>query len=218
MVKVWDVATGRELTTCRARSSDVTGWSRTSVHMRNVSDCVFSPDGEFIVSAGGDEHLQLWDPDTGEAIAQIAAHTDGTTACAVSPDASYLLSTGHDGMLKIWNRADRSEAGAIPLAGTPTALALHPWLPLAVCGDAGGNLYLLDLMGIEYGPIVVTVAESAVTCPACAGPIAVDRPSPGEVVACETPGCGLALRINHAPFRPRLAAPAGSGPATETAG
>lgn len=216
MVKVWDLATGSERTTCRTRSSEVGGLSRTAVHLRTVTDCVFSPDGEFIVSAGGDEHLLIWDPATGDEIGRLVGHPHGITACAVSPDASFLLSTGQEGMLKIWSREDRDEVGAIPLAGSATTLALHPWKPLAVCGDQGGNLYLLDLMGIEYGPIVVTVVESAVTCPACGNRI--ERPPPGELVSCLTPGCGLALRINHKPYRSQLAPPAASGPATEMAG
>lgn len=36
--------------------------------------------------------------------------------------------------------------------GRLEALAVYPGL--IVCGDQGGNVYLLDVVGVEYGPVV----------------------------------------------------------------
>ena len=76
----------------------------------------------------------------------------------------------------------------------------HPRRPLVACGDDGGGVYLLDLIGIEYGPIIVTAANNgeglAVSCPSCRRHHPV---TPGDLATelkCPTPGCGLHLRLN----------------------
>lgn len=87
-----------------------------------------------------------------------------------------------------------------PLLGPLQSVAIHPWAPFLVCGDKGGTLYFLDLIGIEYGAIVVTAVDrgngSVVRCPKCwqAHPLKDDWL--GRVIDCPTPTCGLSLRVN----------------------
>jgi len=88
-------------------------------------------------------------------------------------------------------------------------LALDGWQPFAACGDGGGGVYLIDLVAIEYGPIIVTAADlgngagPALRCPKCFRLHPLDDAWLGEVIECPTPDCGLSLRVN--PFVTRIA-------------
>lgn len=101
------------------------------------------------------------------------------------------------------------ELASLPLLGSIECLALHGWQPLAVCGDKGGNVYFLDLVGIEYGPIVLAAfdlgkgAGPTLRCPKCFRLHPLDDAWLGEVIECPTPDCRLSLRVN--PFITRKA-------------
>ncbi len=81
------------------------------------------------------------------------------------------FSAGCDATLRVWDAATGEEALIVPLLGSLSCVAVHPWLPLAACAGWVGGLYLLDLVGIKYGPIIVTAAKGSqglvVRCPAC---------------------------------------------------
>jgi len=69
-----------------------------------------------------------------------------------------------------------------------------------VCGDKGGNLYFLDLVGLAYAAIVVTAKRSAdaltVTCPACQHEQPLSEAQLGGEIACVAQGCALRMKIN----------------------
>jgi hypothetical protein len=69
-----------------------------------------------------------------------------------------------------------------------------------VCGDSGGNLYVIDMVGIELGPLIITAVDAAgqltLQCPACSRQIPLKRGQLGELVGCQSPGCETLLRAN----------------------
>ena len=140
-LKLWDAATGAELRTL-------------SGHTDGVWGCAFSPDGAFVVSASWDNTLKLWDAATGRELRTLSGHTGAVYGCAVSPDGAFVVSASGDNRLKVWDAATGGEILSVPLLGSLDCVALHPSQPLMACGDQRGSLYLLDLIGIEYGPIV----------------------------------------------------------------
>ena len=178
-------------------------------HSDSVWGCAVSPDGAFVVSASDDGTLKLWDPASGEELRTLAGHSGRVRGCAVSPDGAFVVSASYDRTLKLWDPASGTAVSTVPLLGTGNCVALHPWLPLAVCGDSGGSLYLIDLVGIEYGPIVVTAMDRgegpALRCPACWQEHSLDERWLGTVIDCPTPSCDLQLRVN--PFVIRRARP-----------
>ena len=67
-----------------------------------------------------------------------------------------IVSTSDDKTLRVWNATTREVMGLLPLPGALHSLGLHPWAPQMVCGDTGGVVYQLELVGFEHGLIVVT--------------------------------------------------------------
>jgi hypothetical protein len=88
----------------------------------------------------------------------------------------------------------------LPLLSDGGAAGLHPRLPLAACGDRGGAVYLAELVGIGYGPIVVTAvvigSGPTVRCPGCLEPLPLEKESLGRENECPRRGCEARMRVN----------------------
>lgn len=78
IIKVWNVATGQDVL-------QLVG------HTGAVSSLVFSPDGRFIVSAGGDGAIRLWNLRSGKEVASLIA-LGREDFVAVTPDQYYRAS------------------------------------------------------------------------------------------------------------------------------
>jgi WD40 repeat protein len=83
-IKLWDVATGREVRTL----SGHTGW---------VNSVAFSPDGRLLASGSGDWMIKLWDVATGREVRTLSGHAGSVNSVAFSPDGRLLASGGCSG-------------------------------------------------------------------------------------------------------------------------
>ncbi|MGK3969538.1 AAA family ATPase [Sorangium sp. So ce118] len=91
-LKVWDLASGKLLSTLEGHS----GW---------VNACAVSPDGQRIVSASTDSTLKVWDLASGKLLSTLEGHSGDVNACAVSPDGQRIVSASTDSTLKVWDLA-----------------------------------------------------------------------------------------------------------------
>ncbi|NMG08753.1 NB-ARC domain-containing protein [Brasilonema sp. UFV-L1] len=91
-IRLWQVATGRQLLTCKAQTNWV--WSVN-----------FSPDGKVLVSGSGDEIIRLWDTRTGQCITTLKGHTSQVWSVAFTPDGKTLASGSEDMSVKLWDIA-----------------------------------------------------------------------------------------------------------------
>ncbi len=185
---IWEARTGRELHTL-AGHSDL------------IKDCAFSPDGRYVVSASWDKTLKIWETVTGRLVRTI--DVGGTVqACAYSPDGRLIVCGP---ALRVYEaEAGREVLQRLPSVGGALCVALHPWLPRVVFGNADGAVYVVDMIGIEYGPIVVTVRELggklSLRCPACRTEITIDRGQFGQELECPRNACATRMRTNVFPL------------------
>ena len=76
--RIWDAATGRELTVLRG-------------HADAVRSAAFSPDGKRIVTASYDRTARIWDAATGKELTVLRGHEDPVLSAAFSPDGTRIV-------------------------------------------------------------------------------------------------------------------------------
>jgi S1-C subfamily serine protease len=136
-IKIWNVATGKEITTLKGHSEKVTSvafspdgknlasgsdetikiWNvatgqvinNLKVHSNLVWSVAFSPDGRTLASCSSDDTIKLWNVATGQVINNLKGHSDSVSSVAFSPDGKTLASGSWDKTVKIWNVATGEE-------------------------------------------------------------------------------------------------------------
>jgi WD40 repeat protein len=121
-VRVWDLATGREIGQFRG-------------HTDGVRNLVVLPDGSHAVSASWDHTLRLWDIGTGAEVRRFEGHTEKASGLAAW--GPYLLSGGMDGTVRLWEIATGKEVRRFEgHPGGVHAVAFSPDGRYALSGDS----------------------------------------------------------------------------------
>jgi WD40 repeat protein len=89
LVRVWDVATGREQATMRG-------------HQTEVYALAFSPDGTWLATGAWDHTARVWDTATGKPRTGPLAHGEDVHAVAVCPRGKLLATASFDGTARLW--------------------------------------------------------------------------------------------------------------------
>tara|TARA_R110002049_G_scaffold27321_2_gene94133 strand:+ start:291196 stop:294021 length:2826 start_codon:yes stop_codon:yes gene_type:complete len=72
-------------------------------HRDTIYSAVFSPDENWVATAGYDRDILLWDAGSGQAIAELTGHNGAIFDLAFSPDGKVLASACADETVKLWN-------------------------------------------------------------------------------------------------------------------
>lgn len=91
-IRVWDLATGRELR-----------------KFPSYGSVAISPDGKTVLSGIEDATLRLWEVATGREIRKFEGHLDGFPHVAISPDGTVAFSGSGDGTVRLWDLATGRE-------------------------------------------------------------------------------------------------------------
>jgi WD40 repeat protein len=105
---VLDVGSGGTVQTLRGHRYGVTGVS-------------WSPDGQWIATAGADASVRIWNPETGETVFELISHTGIALTTDWSPDSRRLLTSGSDGMVKVWEVENDGARELMSLSGQGTS-------------------------------------------------------------------------------------------------
>ncbi|RXW24196.1 hypothetical protein EST38_g1638 [Candolleomyces aberdarensis] len=135
-IRLWDAATGEAISDIRFHCSEMDGhhWQRFPLppsHRQGVDVVAYSPDGEFIASAGGnsDGAIAVWHSASGELHHPILrGHGGGITSLVFLPSSYYLVSSSYDGTIRIWD-IESGETLVGPLSphdGWITSVAVSP--------------------------------------------------------------------------------------------
>jgi WD40 repeat protein len=134
LVRLWEVATGREL-------------RRLTGHEGTVSAVAWSADGSLLASASHDRTVRLWEPATGRERARLWGHTSWVASVAFHPGATlaggFLASGSYDRTARIWDLRTGRETRS--LSGHGSWVLSVAWSPdghRLATGCADGNVRL----------------------------------------------------------------------------
>jgi WD40 repeat protein len=72
-------------------------------HGGEVFGCAYSADGAFVLTAGWDGSLRLWEGSTGSPVSDLQASPKPLSSCAISPDGKTWVSGSMEGMVGLWD-------------------------------------------------------------------------------------------------------------------
>lgn len=94
-VRLWDVASGRELQQLK--------------HGSNVTSVAFAPDNRTVLTGSEDYTGRIWDVATGRDVKQLKGHSDSVNSVAFSPDGRSALTGSSDNTARLWSVANGRE-------------------------------------------------------------------------------------------------------------
>lgn len=132
-IKVWDLATGKELRT-------LTG------HTSFINTLAIGPDGKTLVSGSADQTIKVWDLATGKELRTLKGHTGFINALDISHDGQILASGSADQTIKVWDLATGKELRTLKgHTGFINSLDISPDGRTLVSGSADQTLKVWNL-------------------------------------------------------------------------
>lgn len=83
------------------RTSDIEGWSQQ--YRGKIYAAGFSPDGQWVVSGGGDRFARVHASTNGAVIAATLQHSNAVESCGFSPGGETLFTASLDGWGRVWD-------------------------------------------------------------------------------------------------------------------
>jgi len=132
-------------------------------HDAPVYKVCFTPNGKWVVTAGFDNTLRLWNAETGQSVRTMEGHSRIVLAAAVSPDGTLIASGSDDRTIKLWD---------VPVNEPTGSFAAHTGAVNGVAFSEDGTLYvtggadkLVKLWNAEDGKLLGEFSgqEAAVT-------------------------------------------------------
>ena len=89
-IKLWEVATGREVKSYKS-------------HLHTVNGLDISRNGKMFVSSSADKTAKVWEIESGELLFSTPEDKDYMTTVAFNPDADWIATGGYEPLVKIWD-------------------------------------------------------------------------------------------------------------------
>jgi WD40 repeat protein len=138
-LRVWDLETGVCLHTLEG-------------HLGTVGCVRMTPDGRCAVSGSEDKTLRVWNLETGACLSTLRGHGGKVNWLSVTPDSRRAVSGSGDHTLRVWDLESGTCAALFLASAAIVSGAISPSANSFVCGTDSGEVIILELRGIEFGP------------------------------------------------------------------
>ena len=91
--------------------------ARLKGHVGRVRAVAFSPDGDRVVTGGGDNTARVWDAATGVQLVLLEGHTGDVNAVAFDPAGGRVATASTDGTARVYDA--RTGATLVSMEGSP---------------------------------------------------------------------------------------------------
>lgn len=161
-VVLWDIVSEEGIARLRSHQDQITGLH--FLNPSNAADEETRTTGEYLLSAGKDGLIKLWDLSTNFCTETHLAHRGETWALAISPAQDVVVTAGPDGELKFWSvtlsiSTDMdvdgakmlSQRGSISRANRdkPLSLKFHPSSKFLVVHSSNRNIEVFRIRTAE---------------------------------------------------------------------
>jgi WD40 repeat protein len=183
-IRIWDIDSGKCLTTLKGHTSVVRAIAVTSNGKRIVSGsfdktiriwdidsdkCLtmleghtgpvygiaVTPDGKRIVSGSGDKTIRIWDIDSGKCLATLNGHSSFVHGIAVTPNGKRIVSGSGDRTIRIWDSDTGKRLTTLKgHTGAVYGIAITPNSEQIVSGSADKTIRIWD---IDSGKCLATL-------------------------------------------------------------
>lgn len=111
-----------------------------------ANDALFTPDGEFLLTAGDDGRVGVWNRKTQSLATTLTGHLRAVEQMDVSSDGSILATASDDRFLKLWNLSSGKSIGAdVKFPGRVVATAFSSDGTLVAAGCITGQVAIVDI-------------------------------------------------------------------------
>ncbi len=101
-IYIWDTHTFKFLKTLTENIGSEDIGKIGARDIGSIGSVAFSPDGDTIVSCGGN-NIHLWDSQTNQLLKTLIGHTESVNSVVLSPDGETIASAGDDRTIRLWN-------------------------------------------------------------------------------------------------------------------
>ena len=186
VARVWDSATGRQLSILRGHTGPLSGatmssdgqrvltasfdhtaavWDAASGdellvlrgHLREVTSAQFSADGRHALTTSLDGAARIWQVTSGQDWLELAGHSGKVYTAAFSPDGHQIASGGRDNTVRLWTGSASAER---PQASAVTSVAYSPDGQRLVVALQDGSAHISSL-GARVAPDVDFAGHSS---------------------------------------------------------